>query len=160
MGAIPQTSRRDLMTVCEKSPHASSDDAAGKGLLSRRIQKFGEWVLVEGHGGEGVDFLEALEASRDERFHAGTLRRVELCLAEWAFHRDGRKAVVEDELGEEGVAFQVAFGGGEKIPHGDLADDETQVEIALGDVLDLVAADFAEIPLITLGHASASIVVS
>jgi hypothetical protein len=46
----------------------------------------------------------------------------------------------------------VAFRGRHQLTRRDLTDDQSQIQIAIGDLGDINTANFAEITLVTLGH--------
>lgn len=107
----------------------------------------GEW-----HGRKCAQFLQALKASGDQRFHAAALGGIEVFFAEGAIQFHGLKTIIEDELSQKGMAFQMPLGGSQEVTNGDFSDDEPEVQIAFGKIFDLFAADFAQITLITFGH--------
>lgn len=107
----------------------------------------GEW-----HGRKCAQFLQSLKASGDQCFHAIALGGIEVFFAEGAIQFYRLKAIIEDELSQKGMAFQVPLGRSQQVANGDFSNDEPEVQIAFGKIFDLFAADFAQITLITFGH--------
>ncbi len=107
----------------------------------------GEW-----HGRKCAQFLQALKASSDQRFHAGALGGIEVFFAEGAIKLHWLKTIIKDELSQKGMAFQVPLGGSQQVANGDFSNDKPEVQVTFGKIFDLFAADFAQITLITFGH--------
>ena len=99
------------------------------------------------------DFLQALPAARDERLLHLDRGGIEASFVEGAFNLDRIEARVNDELGLHRIAADVPLGMPDEGPRFDQADDEAQIEIAVGDVGDFFAADRAEIALFAACHA-------
>jgi len=79
-------------------------------------------------------------------------RRILQALVERAFHDDGRKPLVDDKLRLHRIAAEVSFASVKQLAQFDQPEDVSQVQIAVGDLGDLFATDFAEVALIAEGH--------
>jgi hypothetical protein len=64
----------------------------------------------------------------------------------------GRKIRIVNELSINGIAAQVALGGGQQLPRWQLANDEPQIQIAVTNGLHFIATDIAQISLFATGH--------
>lgn len=62
------------------------------------------------------------------------------------------KTLVEDELGHERMTGDMPLGSCQECPRFQFADHVPQVQIALRDVFDFIAANFTQITLIAARH--------
>jgi hypothetical protein len=133
---------------------------AANGLVGARAavfdagEDFGEWVLDD-RDAQAEDFLESAVAAGDEGFLLADETRVERAFVEGAGDGDRWLEVVgRDVLGQRGVAADVAFLSGVEHLGIELADDVAEVEIAIGKLGHVLAADVAEIAFVAFGHGS------
>jgi len=111
------------------------------------------WQRVADDGRITVgQFLQSLPASREESFLLANVGPVECAFVEWAFDDHRLKIVGDDVLGERSVAADVTLGAGMQNFGVEHADDVSQVEIAVGQIGDIMAADFAEITFVAFRH--------
>lgn len=121
------------------------------GDLVPGLANFGERIFEDAEA-EGGELLEAAPGASDTGLLGGDEGGVELALVEGAFAGDGWEGGVDDELGSGGVAADVALGGGVELFGADVARDIAEVEVGLGDGLDIGAADIAEVAGFAADH--------
>ena len=98
------------------------------------------------------DLLQASPGEGDALFLLLTVGCIELALVEVAFDDDRRKRSIDDELRERGIAADVSLWRGVQRFGFDLAEDKTQVQVAVGHVFDIATTDATEITFVALGH--------
>ena len=89
--------------------------------------------------------LEAFPAASNQTLTLFDEAGIEMLLAKIVVEMDRGKFGIDDELAERGVAGDVPLVRGVQSFGIDHAKDISQVQIALPDVLDIFAADFAEV---------------
>ena len=122
-------------------------DAAGFDLG----EHFGQRVLDDGDA-EGDNFSETSPATSDQAFALGDVGWIELPLVKWTFDADRFEFVGHDVLSERWVAADVSLAGGVEHLGIEHADDVAKVQIAIGELGYILAADNAEIAFFALGH--------
>ena len=98
--------------------------------------------------------MQPTPAAGDQRFLLLDIARIELPFVEGAFDHDRLEIVGDDELREHRVAADVALAGRVQRFGIELADHVAQIEIAIGEVFHVAAANVAEIAFFALGHRS------
>src|SRR5438128_165650 len=96
-------------------------------------------------------FFQPPPAAGDEALLLTDVSRIELAFIKRTFDGDGLKFRIDDKLGQRRIAADVALARRMQRFGIDLANDVAEVEIAVPDVLDVAAADIAEVTFFTLG---------
>ena len=96
--------------------------------------------------------LQPPPAASDAAFFLGDEFRVKEPLIERAIANQRLEIRVNDILRQGRVAANMAFGDLMERKDGNFTQDVTKVEVRFGDRLDILAAHFAQIPLIAPGH--------
>src|SRR5207249_4207491 len=115
------------------------------------LQDFGQRILREWNPQSG-HFLQAPPGPGDAVFLLGDKGRVELLLGEQASAADRREGWIDDVLRRGRVAADMPFALRGQGQWRYLPQDITQVQVRIGDGLNVHAADVAEIALIADCH--------
>ena len=113
---------------------------------------FVEWEVQDVAVGRVFNFLKSPKTASHETFSFSNVVWIEVGFGKFAFHRDRLEIVGNDELGQYRVASNVAFGCDVKEFRIQHPDDVTQVKIRDEDILDVLAADRADITFVALRH--------
>ncbi len=89
---------------------------------------------------------------RNQLFPSADVVLVEVVLREWSVDNNRFEPFGDNELRLHGVAADMSLGRRQQCAGVDLADDVPQVQIAVGNLFDFVAADFTEITLLAACH--------
>src|SRR6266545_3870193 len=125
--------------------------AGAAGLLTPGLQHFGEGVFGN-RDAECGNFLQAAPGARDALLLLGDECGIEKLLGEDAVATDRWKGWIDDVLGVGRVAADVPLAHGRQGQGRDLAEDVAEVEVGVGDDLDILTADVAEIALFAADH--------
>jgi hypothetical protein len=101
---------------------------------------------------ESGNFFEAVPTAGDESFLIADEGGVELALVEWAVDDHRLEVVSDDVLRERRVAADVALFGRVEDFGIEQADHIAQIQIAIGELGHVLAADVAEIAFVAFGH--------
>jgi hypothetical protein len=96
--------------------------------------------------------LQTTPPSGRQLFASRNLFRGHQLFIKRAFDDDRFEPRIDDELGQHGVAPQMSLGCGHEVSSFHLADDVSQIKVAVGDVFDFITADFAHVTLIAFRH--------
>src|SRR5580704_11410242 len=118
-------------------------------------QYLGQWVLADWDS-EVLQFLQPPPAPCEQLFSQAHVRRVEVLLGKSPFDHDRLKSRIDDELCIDGAAPDVPLGGRQQGRRVDGSDHKPQIQIAFGDVVDLVSANIAEVALFAARHLARS----
>ena len=117
----------------------------------RRWNCLGEGIVTDGKA-QAMHFPQATPAARHQVRLLSYVIAIELRFAKRPGEFHGFKLGVVDELGEKGIAANVALRRGEQRFAINLPNDIAQIEITLGDTRHILAADFAEVSFVAFRH--------
>src|SRR5664279_3383649 len=112
---------------------------------------FWQWI-IDNRGFLTCHFVQPTPTAGDQRLALANVRRIEHSLVERAFDHDRRKIVVHNKLRESRIAADVSLWRRVERLGINHADHVAQIEIALGDLRHVGAADVAHVSFITFGH--------
>ena len=84
--------------------------------------------------------MQAVPTASGQVFSSRNVFGIELPFVERTFHDDRLKRRIDDELGQHRIAAKMPFGSLEQAIWLDLANHIAEIEVAVGEVFDVLAA--------------------